>query len=586
MGFKLEIKNGHIHYEAPHAAWSESERESILLCLTNLKKNKRLVKQQLMIPSINYKKAIAVDIETTGLDPKKGRIRLVSWSDGQVTKSSTNPEDIRELLEDKDIVKVFHNALFDVPWLNLNGFQVVNCTDTLVLSQVLNNKVSQENSLDLLVFRYLGKQMDKRWQGPENWQGDLTDEHFRYCENDAKMTKQLYDVLLKQIEKKGLLEVMQREINALPAVIQLQQVGLPFNFAGWEVELNKMADEQVQLIQMIRETFQLPDLNLRSAQQLTEALEQEGVVVEGTSDEVLAKYEDQHPVISQIRKYKKIQKRLSAFGDKLKERIDNDGRIRGNWRLIGTNTGRMSCTKPNLQGLPTAAKKYIEAPNGHTFVVADYSQIELRVIAQLSKDKVMMESYQDNEDLHRKTAAAILGKSMEEVTPDERGIAKTTNFGLLYGMTSYGLKKRIRAACGLDVSMEIANAFRNGYFQLYQGVRSYQDYLLKTPIIQTVGGRIWTEKDIPLGSIQRLNYPIQSTAAEGLKEALALLTEELAPRWRITAVVHDEIVLEVPQEEAKQAAIVLENVMIKGMEKLIPDVPIAVDVAVGTRWKV
>lgn len=587
MGYKIEAHDKEIRYTAPHFLWSKEEKELILSSLNDMKENKDRVLQYLLLAKESDKKhVISVDVETTGLDPRKGMIRLVAWSDGVRTQSSTNLEEVRELLANEEVVKVFHNASFDVLWLETHGCRVENYTDTLVLSQIVNNKVSQDNSLDLLVFKYLGHQMNKQLQHADNWQGELTEEHFRYCEGDAKMTNLLYDALLQQIEKKGLVEVMKREINTLPAIIQLQQTGIPFHFDSWKVELEKMEKEKQQLAQNIMGVFGLPDLNIKSPKQLKTALESEGIYVESTSDEVLAKFEEQHLVIQQIRLYKKLQKRLSAFGDKLKDKMDEDGRIRGNWRLIGANTGRMSCTKPNLQGLPTVAKKYVVAPEGSTFVVADYSQIELRVIAQLSKDKVMMESYQRKEDLHKKTAAAILGTPIEEVTPEQRAIAKTTNFGLLYGMTAYGLKKRIRAACGLDVSIELAQAFRNGYFQLYQGIRDYQDHLLKTPIIRSVGGRVWSTVDIPLGEIRRLNYPIQATATEGLKEALFLLMKELPSKWKLAAVVHDEIVLEVPQEEGQNAAQLVERVMIQGMNKLIPQVPIEVDVDVRNQWKV
>ncbi|PKG24275.1 hypothetical protein CWS01_07755 [Niallia nealsonii] len=510
-------------------------------------------------------------------------IRLISWADQNGCYVSESIDDIKELLENPEVLKVFHNALFDVTWLLAKGINVQTYTDTKVLSQIINNRISKDNSLEILSLKHFGILLDKSLQSENNWNGKITNEHKEYAKRDAEVTYKLYFRLLQIIEESSLEEVMLREISALPAVIEMQLYGMLFDYTGWKKELKKMKNEKNAIEEEIRSIFEHPTLNLQSPLQVKEALSTIGITVESTSEGALASLEDQHQVIVLLRKYKKLQKRLSSFGEKLKERMGSEGRIRGSWNVIGTNTGRMSCVKPNLQGLPSLAKTYVKASKDHLLLIADYSQIELRVMAQMAQDKVMMESFQNGVDLHLNTASEIMGKPIILVSSDERKIAKTTNFGLLYGMTVYGLQKRINAAFGLDVSYETANLYRNGYFNLYKQVRSFQDAALKADLIETMGGRVWT--NIPKGDIRRLNYPIQGTSAEGLKEALAIFYDKKDPNWRIIAAIHDEIVVEVPKEDVLVAKDRLIKAMKLGMSYFITDVPIEVDIDISEFWK-
>lgn len=528
------------------------------------------------------KAVLAVDIETFG-HYTDGMIRLISWADRNGCYVSESIDDIKELLENPEILKVFHNALFDVTWLLAKGINVQNYADTKVLSQIINNRISKDNSLEILALKHFGIQLDKSLQPENNWVGKITKEHKEYAKKDAEITYKLYSKLLQIIEDNSLEEVMFREMSALPAVIEMQLYGMLFDYTGWEKELQKMKIEKDAIEKEIQFIFEQPTLNLQSPIQVKEALNRLGITIESTSEEALASLEDQHQVIVLLRKYKKLQKRLSSFGEKLKERIGSDGRIRGSWNVIGTNTGRMSCVKPNLQGLPTVAKNYVKAPKDHLLLIADYSQIELRVMAQLAQDTVMMESFRNSVDLHLKTASEIMGKPINLVSSNERKIAKTTNFGLLYGMTAYGLQKRINAAYELDVSYETSNLYRNGYFNLYKQVRSFQDAALKVDLIETMGGRVWT--NIPKGDIRRLNYPIQGTSAEGLKEALAIFYNSKKPSWKVIAAIHDEIVVEVPKDDAISAKDELVKAMKEGMNYFITDVPIEIDIEISEFWK-
>lgn len=579
LGYKLEPSGSGILYELPSGI--APDPALVAACLNDIRRNKALVRELLTRPIPEYKNVLAVDIEVLG-----DIIRLISWADGESSGATEDLSLLADKLKDPAILKVFHNALFDVPLLIKNGFPVVNYTDTMVLAQVLHNRVAQENGLAELAWRYLGIQLDKTLQAEANWEDKLTEAHYAYSRQDAEVTYQLYHVLTDRLEDRYLEGVARREIAALPAAVHLQMAGIPFDFEGWKTELQHLEAEQLALQRTIELDLGCEGINLRSSQQLKEALLQLGIPVQGTADEELAKHEGAHPVVPKLRRYKKIQKTLSAYGEKLRQQIGPDGRIRGKWRLIGANTSRMTCNQPNLQGLPSIAKPYVKAPPGWTLVIADYSQIELRVIAQLAGEERMIESFRSGEDLHYKTASLILGKPVAGVTPEERKIAKTTNFGLLYGMQAYGLMKRIQTQCGIDISLETATTFRNGYFSSYPAILRFQDHVLQADRLETLGGRYWCPGHAGLkkGAIQRLNYPVQATAAEGFKEALALLIEELPSDWLLIAAVHDELVLEVPEEKAEAAATFVVNVMKEGMSRLIDKVPIQVDVRINPYW--
>ena len=531
--------------------------------------------------------SIAIDLETTDLNPRKGQIRYISTCRGQRGEGAEDPKKFSAILFDPSILKIFHNAVFDVSWLETKGFRVNNFTDTMLMSIILNQNIRQENSLAALALKYLNITLDKQFQHADHWQGPLTDDHIRYAIRDAEVTYELYPILMEQIERRYLHEVLQREVKALPAVVKLSTAGILFDFDGWREELDNTAHNNAMLETEIRSILGNPSININSSQQLQLALRSINVLVPNVSDEALARFENQHPVIGLLRKYKKTQKQISAFGQKLKDRIETDGRIYGNWHSIGTATGRMTCTNPNLQGMPGSSKAYFKAAPGHVYIVADYSQIELRVLAQLSQDPVLLKSFSANEDLHTKTAAMILGKDPMKISPEERKIAKTANFGLIFGMTSYGLQKRIQAQYGITLSLDEAAAFRNGFFEIYRDVLSFQDAMLKTDCIRTLGGRYWSTQTTSLkpGSITRLNYPIQGTAAEGFKEALALLTPQMQRNWLLVAAVHDEIVLEVPHSDIGNASEVLSASMTEGMSRLIKNVPIVVDLTVSDIWK-
>lgn len=526
-------------------------------------------------------KIAVIDLETDSLNPRSGVIKLIvlAMDNEKILYKKFIDDDFRNILKDHNVLKVFHNAKFDVEYLINNGCEVNNYHCTLIMAQVLGE---DKLSLKELTKKYFGVEVDKSMQHSDNWQGDvITQEHIDYAVKDVEYTRALYYKLLDLLVKKNLVMTYEREKRALPAIIMLENNGIKMEFDKWNIRLDDDRKLSLELESTIRSLLNKPQLNLNSPKQLVEAISEYGIKLHATSDDELAKYSDEHEVIKLIRKYRKLQTKIKTYGEKLKTFIDDDGRIRADWRLIGAKSGRMSCNNPPLQAMPGNSREFFVAEDGYKLVCSDYSQVELRVLASISKDEVLVNYFKDGVDLHAGTASLVFKKPLDEITKEERQVAKSLNFGIIYGITAYGIQKNLRKS-GLNVTLDEAEEYRIKFLNVYPKVRDLQDALLRADYIKTLGGRRWQGGNLSM--TQRLNLPIQGSAAEGLKEALALLVDSLKDTWKLVAIVHDEILLEVPEDDAEEAKEVLENCMITGMKNIIKEIPVVVDSSIGNNW--
>ena len=529
-----------------------------------------------LAPSLS---TMTADIETTGLNPRTDRIRLIGHTGGG-TGCHESPDPLKSVLADPTVAKVFHNAPFDVTFLHLKGFPVVNYEDTMLMAQVLSNNQGWHRLEDCCK-KYLGVELDKTLQKPEHWQGALTPQHKAYCQKDCEMTLTLYRLLRDELEQKKLLNVYRRELRALPAIIRLQIDGMPFDAQAWKQELDSIKTQQTEVWDEFAQA-EKSLINLGSSKQVKDFFwNHYGVELESADDETLAIYEEQYPCIVKIREWRRLSKLLSSFGEELIQKAIK-GRLYASWRLIGATTGRMSCKEPNLQQVPRILRKFFKASPGHSLVIADYSQIELRIVAELANEKIMLEAYRNGGDLHTLTAQMVTGKS--SITKDERQVAKACNFGLIYGMGSEGLRTYAKTSYGVNMSEAEAQTFRDAFFHRYAGIKMWQEKQQRAPEIRTMGGRVW--RDIPDRQYRnRFNYPVQGTGAEGLKESMGILAHSLPDEWKLCAIVHDEIVLEVPEADAEQAKAYLTACMKMGMERLLKVVPVEVDCKINDKWE-
>ena len=303
--------------------------------------------------------------------------------------------------------------------------------------------------------------------------------------------------------------------------------------------------------------------------------------MQNTKDETLAILEEKDSVIRKIREFRALQKLVTSNSKKLLSFVSEDGRIRSDWKIHGAITGRMSCSNPNIQQMDRRLRPFFKAQEGHVFVDCDYSQIELRVAAQISGDIEMINGFKNNEDLQIKTAQMIFDKS--DISKEERQIAKTCNFGLIYGMSANGLKARLKETCDKDVTIREAEKFKKRFLKLYKGIKKWQLNTSKKSKISTLGGKQWRSQELTY--LEKYNYPIQGSAAEGLKEAMAIIIREIPDYWKICAVIHDEVLLEVPRADEEEAKKKLEQWMVEGMSKIVRDVPIVAEASSSATWE-
>ncbi|MDB8562431.1 DNA polymerase [Turicibacter sanguinis] len=548
---------------------------------TTVKKYSTSVKAYLNNPPQEYSKIVGVDIETTGLDCFKDRIRLIAVYGDDFSYVGDKLQEVEDILSDSTVLKVFHNALFDVSFLKVAGIEVKNYSDTIVMAKIISNSAVFD-SLEYLAKKYLNLELDKELQHSGNWQAELTQEHHDYCLKDAEVTLKLFRVLYDLIVERYLFPTYRTEISALPSLIELQTNGMMLDKSELRAYLEKLRVQHQELKERLE--IQLACENLNSPPQLLKSLQNLGVPIDNVEEKTLKKQSGMFPIVKELVQYKKLTKVLTTYGEKLLSLIETDNRVRGNWNLIGTATSRMTCKGPNFQGIPKEIKGFFHANPGHVFVIVDYSTVELRILAEISGCKKLIDAFNQGLDLHYETAKTVLGK--EGISDDERQIGKVINFGLIYGLTAYGLMNEINQIPGFNINKEEAQNFIDMYFMNYKGVAKYKNQQLKSPMVTTLGGRYWDSSNglKLLKDNQRLNYAIQASCAEGLKESLALLMMEKKDTWRLVGAIHDELICEVPEEDAEYAKSVIEKIMINGMRKLVKQVPIEVESHVSKVW--
>lgn len=367
----------------------------------------------------------------------------------------------------------------------------------------------------------------------------------------------------------------------------LERNGIKFNYKAFnEKILRKKEHEKALLNEKIKSELgvQRKTLNLDEITEVIQALYNNNIYPESLSFEYLSKHKNENEIYKLLLQYKEINQFLHLYRDKLKSQIGSDGRLHANWKIDGAKTGRITCSNPNLQGFPNKIKEFFIPEEGNVFVICDYNQIELRILAELAGEKKMIKKFKESRDIHSETAALILQKNEKLIDNAERKLGKKVNFSMVYGVSTYGLAKILNKE-GILVTQQQADYIRTLFYRSYPNIFKLHNILLTADVIKSVGGRCWN--DIPKGDVKRLNLPIQASAAEGFKKALGLLVEYLTeyPEWKIVNVIHDEVLLEVPIYEAKKAKEILQKSMIQGMETILKIVPVIVDIKIQDNWK-
>jgi len=551
-----------------------------------------------LIP-FNSAHAIAIDTETTGLDPLKDKVRLIQIA---TPKQPTIVIDLfrfqpLELTPVWDLlngpaVKIFHNAKFDMKFLVQAGLPIIrNVFDTMISAQLLKAGLQRDGfKLADLVKEYLKEELPKELQ-KSDWSLTLRSEQLRYAAKDAEILLRLFPPIYKDLSSNGLLEVAHIESECIFSVAQMELTGIHIDKKAIGALGLKLQHERKRLRSKLREYFTdvFPDLNPDSPDQVKKALCASGIKVEGTGKDVLTQLKDKHPIIRDILDYRSVAKSIGVFTEKLPGHVHEfTDRIHPDFWQMGSETGRFSCSNPNLQQVPRGKEFrscFIPA-RGHKFVIANYSQIELRIAAEISGDSKMISAYSKGIDLHQLTASLVNGKPIEQITKEERQAAKAVNFGLIYGMGADGLRAYAKSTYNLDMTPAVAATFRQRFFEGYQGLAQWHKRTdaNRRAHSRTLSGRRRQWQYPPITTIL-LNTPVQGTSADFLKIALGKLPTVLSGTGaKIVACIHDEVILEVPESHAEAAAIILKEVMESAGQKYLKKVPVLAEPAIVDNW--
>jgi DNA polymerase I-like protein with 3'-5' exonuclease and polymerase domains len=543
---------------------------------------------------------VGLDCETIGLNPRTGRVRLLSLccdtcDGGTVTYIvdcfAVDPAALWPALADVPIVA--HNASFDLAFLAGLGFSPGQCFDTMLESQALyagDRRV--KHNLAACCERELGETVSKEEQRSD-WSGALTAEQLRYAALDAVLTRRLHDALTPKLAEAELTETAAIEHAALPALAWLSAAGVGFDTDAWLTLATEAAAEAERLsgeLDRLAPPPSQPELfgsgwKWTRPKHVAAALAAVGHPVEHADDNTLAAID--HPLAALLRDYRAAKKRAGTYGPHWLKGSYAGGRIYAGWRQMGAAPGRMTCSRPNLQNLPRDARyrRCIVAPPGRVLVKADFSQIELRLAAKIAGDKRMIAAFRQGDDLHTVTARTILGKA--RVSKADRQLAKAVNFGLLYGMGARAFRLHARSTFGVELTEAEAEQYRRAFFRAYPGLARWHARAERTeyrPLdTRTLTGR---RRLRVIRFTEKLNTPVQGSGADGLKAALGLLWERRGecPGALPVLAVHDEIVVECDADQAEAVAAWLKRAMLDGMAPLADPVPVAVEVAVARTW--
>jgi len=422
---------------------------------------------------------------------------------------------------------------------------------------------------------------------------------------DAYAAYMVYLSQRERIAAEGLAKAMAIEMGALPAIAAMRAWGVGADGdaleKAWEAQRAEMERLEKKLEPYGREvepTLNLGErLNWNRLELIKKVLQRYGLPADKTDEKALAPYKD-HPFVATLLKWREAKKRKELLAELLTP-LKADGRIYADWKPLGAGTGRMTCESPNLQQTPHELRAYIKPKEGHVLIKADFSQIELRIAAAVAKDQRMLQAFRDGTDLHRLTASLILSKRIDQVSKEERQLAKALNFGLLYGMGAAGLRNHAQSEYGVSLSLRRAVEYREKFFATYPGLAKWhketERKLIKAKnrgesgiVVSTLAGRkrwVYTDK-----LTTALNTPVQGTGADGLKSAVAVFYKWLLERglWgqvRIVLLVHDEIVVEAPEPLAWEATLLLTEAMREGMGAIVNKaVPIEVEAGIYADW--
>lgn len=582
------------------------------------------------IRTLSAANLVAFDTETTSLDPMRADLVGLSFSvtpgraayvpvghDYPGAPAQLDRQEVldalRPILESPDHALVGQHFKYDINVLARHGVAVSGLTHDTMLESYVFNSTGSRHDMDSLALKYLGRQTthyeDIAGKGAKQipFSQVALEDAGHYAAEDADITLQLHQHLWPRLREEAAVAAVFTDIEMplVPVLARMERRGVLIDGARLREQSREMAEDIMSLEQQAHEAAGQP-FNLGSPKQLQEILfdKLELPVIRktpkgqpSTAEDVLHELAGEYVLPRLILEYRSLSKLKSTYTDKLPGEINPDtGRVHTSYHQAVAATGRLSSSNPNLQNIPIRTprgrriREAFVAPDGMCILAADYSQIELRIMAHLSGDAGLLKAFREDIDVHRATAGEVFGTAYDAVTQEQRRAAKAINFGLMYGMSAFGLARQ------LDIARGEAQDYMDTYFARYPGVRDYMESTRETArekgYVETLFGRRLYLPDISAANQQRrqgaeraaINAPMQGTAADIIKRAMIsvdawLLDRE--PDTQLTMQVHDELVLEVPVSDLER----VRAGVIELMENAASlDVPLVVEAGHGANW--
>ena len=578
---------------------------------------------QKLVERLKANGAFCFDTETTGFDIFNDRIVGMSFCirahEAYYLPCDKNNIEayaalLKPLFEDESVAKIGQNIKFDLMVLANLGIEVRGFKyDTMILHYLLDPE--SRHGMNYLARTYLNYDPIEIetliGRGTKQLTMDMVavDRVAEYAAEDADITFQLKEVLWPRVEAEGLADLYRRiEEPMIDVLAEIEMTGVRIdteNLARYGAELSRQLET---LEEKIRIAADEPSLNVNSSRQLGEVLfaklridpkpRMTKTKQFRTDEEYLQSLAGRNPIVGLILEYRGIKKLLSTYIEALPQLVNRKtGRVHTSFNQAVTATGRLSSSNPNLQNIPVREeqgreirKAFIPSDDQHLLLSADYSQVELRLMAHLSGDPALIEAFRHGEDIHAATAAHIFGVPLSEVTPEQRRKAKTANFGIIYGISAFGLSQR------LGIPRTESKEIIDGYFASYKGVKAYMDRVVEQArekgYVSTIFGRKRFLNDIRSGNAvarglaerNAINAPIQGSAADIMKLAMIEVHRQLKSRGlrsKVILQVHDELVIDLYKPEQEEVIAIVVRAM-EGAATLA--VPLTVDYGIGTNW--
>jgi len=569
-------------------------------------------------------KEICFDTETTSINPLDSELVAIafSWTKGfgHLLRFSESREEtirllemIKPILQAPDILKVGQNMKFDIQVLANYGIEVSGpLFDTMIAHYLL--EPDMRHNMNLLSETYLSYSpvhieslIGEKGEQQKNMRTVDTEKLKEYAVEDADVTMQLKNIFEPRIKAEGLAELSAAiEMPLIPVLATMERNGVILDTD----ELKKITSGlREDIITLEKEIFTLAgtEFNISSPRQLGDILfvrlklDEKARLTSTrqyvTNEEILQRLTHKHPIVEKVLEYRGLKKLLTTYVEALPLLTDKKtGRIHTSFNQAVAATGRLSSNNPNLQNIPVRdergreIRKAFVPEKGHIFFAADYSQIELRLMAHLSRDNSMISDFLSGNDIHAATAAKIFNVDIKDVTREMRSRAKTANFGIIYGISSFGLSER------LTIGRKEAKELIDGYFNSYPGVKIYMDESIRKArekgYVTTMFGRrrylrdIHSRNQVVRGNAERnaINAPIQGTAADIIKIAMVRIHEKLKKdnfKSKMILQVHDELIFEVPDSELER---VKEMVITEMSDAVKLDIPLNAEWGTGRNW--